>query len=61
MKPKKVSRKVLRKIIETRRPIGLFYTKYHWRFIGVDNRTGDAWTREFLTKKAYLKWLKGRE
>ncbi len=49
MKPKKVSRKVLRKIIETRRPIGLFYTKYHWRFIGVDNRTGDAWTEGYAS------------
>ena len=59
MKPKKVSRKAIRKIIETRRPIGLFYAKDHCFFVGVDNRTGDAWTRDFRRKKECLKWLKG--
>ena len=59
MKPKKVSRKAIRKIIETRQPIGSFYAKDHWFFVGVDNRTGDAWTRDFRRKKECLKWLKG--
>lgn len=44
-------------------PLGLF-----WRhdtdtglYIGIDNSTGDAWTEEFETKEAMLRWLGGLE
>lgn len=61
MKPKKVSGKAIRKIIDTRTPFGLFYAKEGRFYVGVDNRSGDAWTEEFLTKRVCLQWLKGEE
>lgn len=59
MKPKKISDKAIKKIIESRWPIGLFYAKEGRFYVGVDNSSGDAWTEGFLTKRACLKWLKG--
>ena len=49
------------RVIETRKPQGLFWTleKSGRRsvFVGCDNRTGDAWTEEFPTKQACIAWL----
>lgn len=45
------------KIIETRRPIGLFMAWEGGKAIGIDNSTGDAWTEEFPDAKACTNWL----
>lgn len=46
------------KIIENRTPLGCFYFKDGDKFIGIDNRTGDAWTEEFDNEEDCLNWLK---
>lgn len=48
-------------IIDSRRPLGLFFLKEGDGYTGIDNRTGDAWTEEFPTKSECLKWLPGEE
>jgi hypothetical protein len=45
------------KIIETRKPVGLFYVQTEKRTIGIDNSTGEAWTEEFETKEKCIEWL----
>lgn len=63
-KPKKAMRvntQTLRKIIDTRKPRGRFYTQEGSRFVGVDNLTGDAWTEDFRSRRKCLKWLKGED
>ena len=47
-----VTLEVIHDIIETRKPIGLFYSKYGEYFVGVDNSTGDAWTEDFTSLEA---------
>ena len=44
---------------ESRKPLGLFIHRDKGKFIGIDNRHGDAWTEEFTTQKGCLKWLAG--
>lgn len=46
-------------IIETREPRGLYICREHGKFVGIDNRTGDAWTEEFTGKLACIDWLAG--
>jgi len=44
-------------IIETRKPLGKFYTKEDGKYIGIDNSTGDAWTEEFDSYHQMFRWL----
>jgi len=46
------------KIIETRKPKGMFYLLDNGVHVGIDNRTGDAWTEDFKSKAACSKWLR---
>ena len=46
-------------IIETRHPRGIFYQHVNDTFIGIDNRTGHAWTEEFTDKTCCFEWLRG--
>jgi hypothetical protein len=59
---KKVSLKKANEIIETRKPIGMFYAilprKHKKMYIGIDNRTGDAWTEDFYLLPMCKVWLK---
>lgn len=49
-------------IIETRKPLGLFYYReYNNIIIGIDNSTGDAWIEEFNNLEECKKWLIGEE
>jgi hypothetical protein len=49
------------KIMETRRPLGQFYAKISpTQYIGVDNRTGDAWTVKFTGIKALRRWMNNK-
>ena len=36
-----------------------FYTKENEVYIGIDNTTGNAWTKGFKTLDACVKWLHG--
>lgn len=38
-------------------PMGLYYLLDKDRFVGIDNRTGDAWTEDFDTIQDCLRWL----
>lgn len=44
-------------IIKNREPRGLFIYCEKGRYVGIDNRTGDAWTEDFRTKMGCLSWL----
>lgn len=44
---------------EPREPKGLFYTEEDGVFVGIDNTTGDAWTKEFSNLTDCLEWLRG--
>ena len=46
------------KIIETREPRGMFYCIENSTYVGIDNRTGDAWTEDFKSLGACKRWLK---
>lgn len=45
-------------IIETREPRGMFYCIEGGRYVGIDNRTGDAWTEDFSSLAACKRWLR---
>jgi hypothetical protein len=60
MEIKKVEGKFLHKVIEERKPLGLFYHKAGKIFVGCDNRTGEAWVEEFKSRRACIAWLKGK-
>lgn len=52
----------LNKVIETRKPLGLYLMESSpTTYIAVDNTTGDAWTEEFKTFTDARKWLMGNE
>ena len=54
---KKVDVHELIRIIEAREPRGKFYSQDGEYFIGVDNRTGDAWTEAFKKKIHLERWM----
>lgn len=54
--PMEVSKVQALQVIETRQPRGLFFVVGEV-VTGIDNRTGDAWTEDFATKRECLKWL----
>ena len=47
-----------RRIIALRGRKGLFWTNENGRYIGIDNRDGNAWTEEFNTREACERWLR---
>ena len=47
------------KIVRTRKPIGLFYTKENGKYVGIDNEGGEAWTNGFDSLDVCVRWLKG--
>lgn len=49
---------VLRDVILTRLPLGLFLTKEAHRWVAVDNSDGNAWTEEFRSKRKAVRWLR---
>ncbi len=54
--PMQISKIQALQVIETRKPRGLFFV-VGAVVTGIDNRTGDAWTENFATKRECLKWL----
>lgn len=56
-KVKEVSLEKAIRIIEKRRPIGLFYQIDGNTYVGIDNSTGDAWVEEFPTLEECKNWL----
>lgn len=59
--PREISKKAAYRVIDTRKPLGLFFLKEGTGYTGIDNRTGEAWTEEFTAKDDCLSWLKGSE
>lgn len=49
------------KVIDNRKPLGLFWTMEKESYIGIDNSTGDAWCEAFDTRKECFKWLEREE
>ena len=54
----RVCQEFANQIIETRQPIGYFYTFAAGIYTGIDNGTGDAWTEDFNFYEECMKWLK---
>lgn len=44
-------------MIDTRKPLGLFYVLKDGVYIGIDNSHGHAWTEEFLNLCQCKRWL----
>lgn len=44
-------------IIESHKPRGLFYRIKDGKYIGIDNRTGDAWVEVFDSRNECFDWL----
>lgn len=57
----RVSSELATYIIDTRKPLGSFYCKGNGYFVGIDNLTGDAWTEEFKSMSACVRWLKRKD
>lgn len=47
----------VRDVIEKREPKGLFITRDGEKYVGIDNRDGDAWTEEFDYAEDCIGWL----
>lgn len=48
------------RIILDSSPLGCYYCLNKWGlWVGIDNRTGDAWCEAFETKEQALEWLQG--
>lgn len=56
-KPRRITSEQAEEMIDTRQPLGLFWLKDGGWYVGIDNRTGDAWTEEFRTRKKCIWWL----
>jgi len=54
----RVSRELLRRVIDRRTPCGCFLTKEGRTWVAVDNTTGDAWTEDFSRKRQAIRWLR---
>lgn len=54
----RVCQEFANQIIETRKPIGYFYTFAGGIYTGIDNSTGDAWTEDFKSYEECVDWLK---
>ncbi|MGL4573011.1 MAG: hypothetical protein ACRCVJ_18370 [Clostridium sp.] len=58
---KEITSKEAETIIETRKPLGLFWLKENGWYVAIDNSTGDAWTEDFRTERECIDYLKGSE
>jgi hypothetical protein len=58
---KKVTPAEANAIIDTREPLGVFYTIDSAGakpvYVGIDNRDGDAWTEDFKCLSTCKRWL----
>ena len=54
---KKITHEEAQKIIDTRLPLGKFYTVDNGIYTGVDNSDGDAWVEDFSSLNTCKRWL----
>ena len=56
---KKVTPEEMLQIIDTRKPLGMFYciSTFCKRYVACDNRTGDAWTEDFKSLSGAKNWV----
>lgn len=56
---KRITSKEADFIIDFRKPLGMFYLKSeNDLYVGIDNRTGDAWTEDFKSLSTCKNWLR---
>ena len=55
---KKIPNEQAISIINTRKPVGLFYVLQKGTYIGIDNSDGNAWTEEFPNLRKCKRWLR---
>lgn len=55
-----VRKTTLEKIIDERKPVGLFLIRDAGVWVAVDNSTGDAWTEDFRHLLTAILWLRGK-
>ncbi len=48
-------------VIESRAPVGAFYTIDGETIVGIDNTTGDSWAEEFKDIETCVRWLSREE
>lgn len=56
---KRVNKQEAEKIIDTFKPIGIFYMYDNEAnvYVGIDNSSGDCWVEEFESLEECLAWL----
>lgn len=54
----RVCQEFANQVIETKKPLGYFYTFAGGIYTGIDNGTGDAWTEDFSSYEECMKWLR---
>lgn len=59
--PTKITREEAYKIIDTRRPLGLFFCVDDGRYVAVANEGGDAFVEDFPDKAKCIHYLKNQE
>ncbi len=59
--PRQINSTQASEIIDTYQPLGLFWIKDGDWYVGIDNRTGDAWVEDFRTPEECLRWLLGEK
>ncbi|MBY6836934.1 hypothetical protein FDG50_05275 [Clostridium botulinum] len=57
LKHKEISNEEAESIINSKKPLGLFWTKEKEYYVAIDNLTGDAWTEDFRTKEECFAYL----
>ncbi len=56
-RPKEVTRQEAEQIIKSKNLPGCFFLNDGEWYVGIDNRTGEAWTEDFRSKEECLLWL----
>ena len=59
-KIKTITQEEAGKVIEDRKPLGLFLLVEGGKYIGIDNSNGEAWTEEFDSRFKCWNWLNGK-
>lgn len=57
--PKKITTKEASNIINKRKPLGLFWFEVDGTYVGIDNKSGDAFTENFKNQGRCIQWLIG--
>ncbi len=56
--PQEISKKSAYRIVDTGKPLGVFFVREPHGYTGIDNRSGEVLVEDFPTKAECLSWLK---